>query len=646
MSVIVDREAQRRRLLFVPCETRAHLASWIREYLGLQFPDCTVSDESNSNPLDMIWNAYDRLRRNDVVGFSRVMSYANRGGFKTLAASVLEVLVVLHMKRNVAHMAAILDQSKKSAQYVKNFFNRPLIRDYKVGDNARGVTVVRYRHQATGDCLPEARWTHLPEADKSRYERIENYIKIVLCTMAGANSEHTELLVIDEVDVIPRQNMAAYDQAQAIADTREGMLPMTLLTSTRKSRVGKVQAELDAAPRTGMQTAHWNIIDITQACTTDRHRPDLPKQTYYINDNDVKHISAEEYAVLNPAEQKKFYAREGYAGCGSCRLFAACKGRLATEQKSKSDMLKPLEDTLAKFKTAPSPEYVTTEYLCRKPDASGVVYPRFSTEVHMKTAAEMAEMITGNPRHGVTDKGGLITLMKTRGVYFGAGMDFGFTHNFSVVTFAIWGNKALVLDCFSQAGLELEDQVQACQYLKDIYGNPVIYPDTAYPGNVKTFSRRGFRVKNWEKKPHSILAGVEIVRSMMWPADGVPRFFLLKGDAGCEYLAEKLSRYRLARDASGAPTEDPEKFEDDECDSLRYGIMNHFGAKGGALKGNQSTLVTNLAPPPQVRGLVQAPGQQQAWMRDLIDQHTGTAPDQPEPQKPQQVKKGKFIWDG
>lgn len=648
MEVLSDQEKLRRKLLFIPCESREHLRSWIKEYLNIDFPDCTVSDESNSNPLDNIWEAYDRLRRNDMIGFSRVMAYANRGGFKTLGASVLEVMVVLHLRRNVAHMAATLEQSSASQEYVKNFFNIPIIQQFVVAQAEKHVRVIRYQHKTTGYCITKAEFGTLSLAEKKNYVRVENYIKIVACTMQGANSKHVEFFVVDEVDVVAPQNVKAYQNAKNIPDPRDGMLPLTMMVSTRKSRTGLVQREIDEAEQTKLQLRHWNIIDTTEACKPDRHKPELPRATYYINDGDVKHITKEEFDVLNPAEQKKYYAAEGYAGCRGCRLFAACKGRLATHQKSTSPMLKPIEDGIAKFQGAPSPEFITTEYLCRKPDTSGLVYPRFNREKHMIPIEQMAELITGDPMPQVRDKAALIALLKLKGAEFYVGMDFGFAHNFAVVVFAVYGQYAFVVDVFAQAGLELDDKTQACEYLKTVYDNPTIYPDTAYPADITTFRRRGFKVKNWEKGKDSIKAGIEIVRTMLWSGKNTIRMYLIQGDPGCELLAGRLEKYKFTMDAAGIYTDVPDKTDDDECDALRYGIMNVFGSKGALKISTGPSIVVDDKGVTKPVPLVTHVGQQQDWMTNMIRQATGEGggPDQAESKvPPAQIKKGRFFSD-
>jgi len=45
-------------LLFTPCQTRDELKQWIITFLGIDLPDQTLSEDSNSNPIDFIWAVY------------------------------------------------------------------------------------------------------------------------------------------------------------------------------------------------------------------------------------------------------------------------------------------------------------------------------------------------------------------------------------------------------------------------------------------------------------------------------------------------------------------------------------------------------------------------------------------------------------
>lgn len=633
--------ALKRRFLFTVCDSKDMLHDWIETYLGFDIPDSIVDETSNSTPMSAIWEIYDRCRRNDEEGFRRILSYASRMSFKTLSAAILEILMVFHLGRSVAHMAAIEPQAKKCQEYVKKFLRMPPLRDFTVGSNQRRVDIVRYRHLQTGDYLSPKEWDRLSQPDQDRYEQVSHYIAIVICTMAGANSEHVPFFVVDEVDVV--QNPAAYEEARAIPDVFEGKLPVTLLTSTRKISFGLVQKEIDRAKDNDLQIRHWNILDVTERCPEKRHRPDLPKLPIYRSDDTLRALSEGDYQNLTVEQQVKYVKDEGYAGCLlNCKLFAVCKGRLATHQNSASSLLKKIVSTQGQFADF-SPEMAKAQLLCWKPSTEGLIYPRLDPTVHYKTAAQIAEMVTGEPysqRDKKMSKADLLALLKSRDVQWFAGMDFGFTHNFAVVIGCRDGARMFVLDVIAEKELDLGQQVEVCERRLRQYG-ATVFADTAQPQNIKTLRRQGFRMRDWDKYKGSVVGGIEVVRLKLWPAMGQPQLFFLAEDEGVGFLFERLCQYHWKIDAAGVITDEPDDEDDDECDALRYMVMNVFAPKGKvtvakAEEGNP------LAAPRQTPG--QQEVQRQHWQQ--IMEHVGVSTDgDPAPESgTKKGKKGSFHW--
>ncbi len=119
---------------------------------------------------------------------------------------------------------------------------------------------------------------------------------------------------------------------------------------------------------------------------------------------------------------------------------------------------------------------------------------------------------------------------------------------------------------------------------------------------------------DWKKLPGSVLGGIDAIRMKLSPPMGEPTLFLLLGDDGCELLAKKFSSYHWKLDANGRVSDIPDDDGDDECDSLRYWIMNRFSVKT------------------KVQVSTQTPAQMAAessdltvdnWARKEIDKHIG-----------------------
>jgi hypothetical protein len=575
-----DRQRIKREALFVPCVSKEHLHRWIKVYLGLDLPNYIICDDdvtnpaSNSSPMDLVWEIYSKALQGDDEAFQRILAYAARGAYKTVACSVLEILSLLHLGRNVAHAAAIESQASVCAEYVAAYFKRPYLREFIVSKNKRMIQVARYIGP-DGSVINQSAWDALPEIEKHKYAPKSNWLKVLVCTMGGMNSTHAPLMVLDELDLAPPKPL---EESKAIPCKGEnGELPITFMTSSRKFSFGEVQKALDNSQKTGLVVRHWNVIDVTERCKPERHLPNEPRIPIYYNETTLNSCTKEEWELLSPEEKNQWTEQEGYTGClRNCSLFAICRGRLATKQKSDSKLLISIPEVRSKVSGA-SPEFVKAQLMCWKPSAEGLIYPNFSRERHMITAAQMAEKITGEPAPKHFNKANLIALMMARGMSFHLGMDFGFTHRFATVLAGLDGNRAFVVDVLSVPGLELNEKVELCKS-KYAFLDPTVYPDPAYPSDIKTFRRNGFRCKNFTK---DVLLGIDAVRSKLMPGfNKEPEIFFLREDLGVELLGSRMAQYHwIIEPETERATEIPDDKDDDECDALRYLCQNLFGSR-------------------------------------------------------------------
>lgn len=660
-----------RKVLFVPMASKESLHTWIQVYLGLNMPDQIVDPDSNSSPMDMIWEIYHKALANNDEDFSRVMAYASRDSMKTLGAAVLEVLMLLHLDRDIIHMAAIKDQSEKAQEYVKGFFRLPYLRDFVVGDNKSEVVIVRYYNDATGDSLNTEQYKNLLEQEKSAFREIRRYVRIVVCTLQSTNGQHAPFFVVDEVDVVPKQHRQAYQEAKSIPAIRDGWEPITLLTSTRKFAWANVQQELNEASKTGLVVRHWNIIDVTERCPASRHLPHLPKIQIYHSPDLLEATDETGFKKLTPEQQSKWQVNEGYQGCLSkCKLFAMCRGHLATRQKDHpkkvnsrngkeewvekpAPLLKSIPFTTNKFRQLPL-DMAKAQLLCWKPSLEGLIYPYLDREKHVITAANIANKVTGEgydpATFGVNE---LFALLLAREVKWVAGVDFGFSHNFAVVLMAVDGNRAFVVGCWSQPELDPAEKIDLLDRTIKQY-EPIIYPDMASPDMVKFLKKKGYRVREWDKGPGSVIGGIEAVRYKIRTGLGDPGLFFLKGDSGCEVLFDRLSLYHWALGNDGKPTNEPDEevtdgVGDDECDALRYAVMNTFKNAGKVVVSEDPVKIPT---PVQVITVQETNRQQQAsWAKQMLDHAFGgtSSLEELQSEEPGQSgskgRKGGFFWD-
>lgn len=582
-----DTEQLRRKLILTPCATKEGLKRWLKMYFGFDPPDTKIDDSSTGSVLDTFWEIYQAGVTNDLSAPSRYMWYASRDSFKTLSASMLEVLAMLHAKRSVIHLSAILQQSLKAAEYYRDFLNMDGISEFKIGDNKRTAAVLWFEHIPTGNILTLKEWKALGGRSQiGNYKRHSYYIKIIVNTAKSANSDHTSWLCVDEIELI--QFPKAYKEALFIPTTTKNsdgqdQPPITLLTSSRKYSGGLVQEEIDAASETGTAVRHHNILDVTSKCPTERHRPDLPKIDAYYSKETLKVVLKPEYDELCKSDPKKaatFIKDNIYHGCyHNCKIYPGCLGRLSYKQTCESNALKPVFDTIRKWKEVGDIEMVKAQLLCWKPGNEGSIYSNFSRQSNMLTLDKMWLRITGNERGAPVTKADLLLMCAERGYPFVAGMDFGYSHCFAVTIGAVVGRNIYIFDAFEIPGLEPHQCVEECDR-RIKHFNPLIWPDTAYPAYIKMFRSAGYRMREHNK---DVIGGIESVRKKIAPANSMPELYLIDGDEGCDLLAKRCAAYRWKEDSIGRITDVPDDKDDDLMDALRYMIQNTFDRSSGII---------------------------------------------------------------
>lgn len=184
-----------RQLLFKPCPTKEELQRWVVHFLGLDLPDCTVDESSNSNPLDFVWELYKQAVYDNDPDFDRILAYANRGGYKTLSASVIEILMVFHDQRSVVHLASVEEQSVNCLEYVKKQLRKPAFSPFITQNDARGIQITRYEGQ--GVYLTPKEYQALPELKKLEFQELVSMIEIVVATPQSVNGKHSSFFCLD-----------------------------------------------------------------------------------------------------------------------------------------------------------------------------------------------------------------------------------------------------------------------------------------------------------------------------------------------------------------------------------------------------------------------------------------------------------------
>lgn len=515
------------------------------------------------------WSSFELEKVNNVHFFDLTVendhSYWSNGSIShnTLSASILEVLLMLHFKLTIAHMAAIQSQSAKSIQYINYFFAKvePLLTAKGWQNKSQNKSKIEYR---------------TPDGE-------DVYIRVVIASLSGANSEHTNIMVIDEIDVI--KDPLAYEEAKLIPGYSKGIYPVTIKLSTRKFAFGLMAKELDMAPVSGDKILRWNIVDVTERCPPSRHKPELPKEDRYVNKNlPTQQISVLEYESMPEAEKTKWeLVKDAFAGCQSCNLLPVCKTRLADRKENDfGGLYKPIDVVINNFKKT-NPDMAEAQLMCWRPSTKGLVYPRFESEVNkgnIITLNKAYEILIGEPpkKNKVTEID-LVHIMKNLNIRFFAGVDWGYTHDFVIVIFALIPNGEIwIVDCYSSPGLEFPDILDVAKGYRDKYSPEKWFCDQAMPSHIKSFTKNGMKSPHFTK---DVMGGIEALRSKIVDGSGRRYLKVLLTEANKKIInAFVKHHFKLGPDGNPTLVPDDTPGVADPADAMRYVAQNLFPIKG------------------------------------------------------------------
>jgi hypothetical protein len=568
-----EKQKELANMMFQKLNSAQELKDWVMSFLGLDMPIGSVDPDSNSSPIDAMWEIYNTIKENKGDEVPGYIMLSARECYKTLGAAILETILMLHFEVTIAHMAAIQSQSAKAIQYINYFFGKidPL--------------------------LKAAGWTNTSQ-NKGKIEfRTPNgedvYIRVVVATLSGANSEHTNLMFIDEIDVV--KDPLAYEEAKLIPGYSKGIYPVTVKLSTRKFAFGLMQKEIDLAPISGDKILRWNIIDVTERCPETRHKPELPEsQAYVAKSLPLRTITVEDYNELPDAEKPKWeHLPKVYGGCMDCKLLPVCKTRLAHRApEAKKGLYKPISVVINNFKKT-SPDMGEAQLMCWKPSTKGLVYPRFEATletgnvISVKKAIET--LLGDDPKQTARELGvhlppkpteaDLLAVMKALKIDFYAGVDWGYTHDFVIVIFAkIPNGEFWIIDCYSAAGLEFSDCLEIAKNYRDKYSPNKWYCDQAMPSHIKSFNKNHMKSPAFKK---DVMGGIEAIRSKIIDGSGRRLLKVLYTENTLKVIAA-IQKHHFKLDAAGNPTLEPDDTPGtaDQADSIRYVGQNLFPVKG------------------------------------------------------------------
>jgi hypothetical protein len=561
-------EEIKKRDFFKIIQSKDEMRDWIFSYLEIDLPFEHVDQDSTSDALSGLYEIYEAVRDNKGKDCPGYIMLSCRSGYKTLSSSILEVLLMFHFRITIAHMAAIKGQSAKAIEYVNGFVRKTELywKHYKwkkLSDNKGKVEFAA------------------PDANDPEITSHTPYIIIVVATMQGANAQHTNMLFIDEVDVM--NNPKAYEEAQKVPDydANRGMYPITVFLSTRKYAFGLMQKEIENAAIKGNKILRWNLIDLAGQCEPERHRKLSDGKTilrYIKKTLPLKQLSPEEYESIEPRQKIDWEAVQAHPGCTACPLLPVCKTKLASKPDSAvGGLYKPIQYIINEFRRTET-DMAEAQLLCWKPSSAGLVYPRFEHSLggNLIGVAEAYEALMGEVKPDVTfDQ--LIAAMRQLGIQFYAGLDWGYTKEFTIVVVAKMPNGDFwLVDNYASPGLELSDQVEKGIHYQEKYNISKWFVDQAYPGSIKTWTRL---VGPCPKFTKDVMGGIEATRGVIVTASGRRMLKVIEVPHN-KRLKDVFKLHSFILDNTGEPTDNPDDgIMSDTADSTRYIFQNLIGTK-------------------------------------------------------------------
>lgn len=589
-----DEKEIARKFFLVPFKDVQHCHDWVEYFLGVDLPMTRVDPESNSSPAEAIFETYNNYLNDLNFQIPGYIWLSSRDSYKTLSESILAVALMAHFNIPIAHLAAIKAQSEKAISYVNSFLRKiaPVLELF-------GRTI-------TSETKSKAQVTS-PNGEIA-------YVNVIVCTMAGANSEHVPYMSFDELDVI--RFPEAYEEAKLIPTRYKNKGPLTVKCSTRKFAFGIMEKELGETDKTGEKVLRWNILDVTEKCPKTKHQPELPKVIRYIKPRSLPltNLSPEEYLLLSDPEKKDCEKIEAYSGCASCPLLSVCQTRLAHRPDTDvGGLYKPVDFTIRQFKIT-SAEMAEAQLLCWKPTSAGLVYPRFEDAGNTITIEQAWERFTGNPSpRGLTLKF-LSDTMTSHGVKFYVGIDWGSTHPFAITVSALVGEEWWFIDSYVVAGLEFDQMMDLIKKVKTLYNPSKAACDTAQPMFIKA-TKKLIPCPNFTK---DVQGGIALVRTKICDATGTRRLKVIRHERN-EILINGFKKHHFKLDSQGNATDEPddEIGTADALDTVRYLAQILFDKSGGA------TLPPSIQPMTQPVGIGQhGPNNYNNWLSEKIQELT------------------------
>lgn len=572
---------QERKLLLTPCKTRDELKAWIKYFLNLELPDVTVSRYSDTNPLDVVWEVYRiTVLKQNPENIKELLFVAGRGSGKTLGMAIAELMVLLHDMREVVHVGAIQNQAERCYAYQKNFlYNRklkPLVMPQDLPEDKRileKANMSKSLFNVGGEKLT---------------------LEVIPCTLKACNGPHVPLVVVDEIDTVSGEGLKAFKEISGMLDSRNGKQALRVGISTRKTRYGLMNRQIENAEAEGRTVRRWTAFEFTERCTDERSG--TKEVDLWVNQDRMEVLTLEDYNKKDKNKQKEYQMHKGLEGCVKCPIFSICLTD-AKKQTSNSPMLKSLDaDLIQKVKTEGA-DWALAQLMNLKPSVEGIIFREFEERVHVKTWNEMWMLLTGKEFPGECTHDIFVKKCHEMHLPCYAGIDWGFSSPNTVVFFFMdKKDNVYVVKCDGMTHISTPAWIHHIKTKYHMMYRVQLYvPDVADQGAIQEMQKAGLPVSNVKNKGE-IMTGIQVIKKLMKvPGTTDAKLFVVRET--CQHIINEFTLYHFKLDAAGLVTDDPDTEHDHWIDALRYPLTLLLGQSniilGGGLDLESSSGLTD-----------------------------------------------------
>lgn len=545
--------------LFLPCETKEQLNEWIITFCNVVLPNYTLDPNSNSNPLDFIWDVYSSAKSGNKKRNVFVVA-ASRACMKTLAISILEFVLMCHFGKTIVHLAAIIDQSLACIGYLDNFLSLPSIKKYSKKDASRAKVLKK---------VPTNKYNTSPNSS----------LKVIVATSASANGQRGNVMCYDEVDLIEEHIL---NESAMVADPDHmSRMPIFIYVSSRKSATGPVQKKIDQweAGDTTIIFHKWSLLDFMKPCLPETHLPHLPKINLYIHRESLRVIDDSAYQFLDVTMAGQYTGYKAFEGCRNCKAFIVCRALAPNQKSQNSRALRDIEFVGSILRQTESSEKISAQLLNLRPESGGIIFNKFNDKDNVKNLRD-AYMFAFNVYPEDDNKPNLTLAefaheLRENDWFFTCGTDFGYVDPAisMLIAHSKKMEKTIILHTLKSSGFSNRDWlIYTKEHIFEKYGFNLLCPDLADKSSPSEASKLKMPCRS--KKPHKIESGIDWLRNQIFSPSRQEALLIVLDTEANKPVITSFKKYEYKKGPMGYLTDvyDEDSPYSHEMDALRYGV--------------------------------------------------------------------------